>query len=705
MKLLNFHNNGRKAFLFTRNEKGEQAIIEDSEFFPFYYDYDPKGKYTSYEGTPLKRVIVSKPSDISKSAGLGAHGIDVPFKKTYMTHKIECLEKTAIKYIFIDIEIQANSVNDIKLGKVPITCITAYNNLDGEAFTWWLPEFPNEQKMLEDFCSYIKYHAPDIILGWNVSFDYGYLCTRMDGFAKKISPIDQSRYGDENVEYPAGISILDYMGLFKKVFMREASYALNSISQKYLDDYDWGETDFSKITEDIRDKNINDVSRMVKLENMFNLINYFDEIRRLTKVQWEDLYHNSAIIESLLQEEARKKHIVLPNKKENDSRGSFEGATRDVAKTGALFGVSKYDLTSAYPSMIVNFCLDFQNIKLEEEEGTVEVEGNFFKQNPDTLVPLVVKKILILKDTIKKELKLLKHDSPEQKEMKIKYDAIKAVVNSAFGVFGNQYFRLYDDRITSSITGLVRSLLMYTKEQVEMKGYQVVYWDTDSLFIETEDNLLEFMNKTIQDWGKEKYGKASIDLSYEFEGIFERLFLLAKCRYVGDLNTGKNIIREVKGVEMKRVSSTKYEAYFQEELINQVLSKRTKADIEEFVKKEKVLMRKLPLEEIAFPCKLSDKVYKNTPIHKRAVDNTRALFGTFEPRLGEVFYYTFVKGYGYDVNNKEVNVLAFQKGERKIDRSKIDFNELERRNILSKVENVYEAMGWKILNDLQGALF
>ena len=702
MGLLNIHNLNREVVLFLRKENGTQEIIKDSSFFPFYYEYDAQGKFKGYDGTPLKKVLVSKPSDVRENRSLGSFGSDISFKKLYLTHKVKEISKSPIRYCFIDIEIQTKEIPDIKLAKAPITCISVYDSFDKETVTFWIKDYETETVMLDEFIFYLKKCSPDLILGWNVSFDYNYLHNRIKNFARRISPINQDRWASEDYKFPAGISILDYMSLFKKVFMREASYALNSISQKYLNDADWGDTNFSVVTDDIKEKNINDVNRLVKLETKFNLLAYFDEIRRLTKVQWEDLYHNSAIIESLLFEEAKKKNIVLPNKQENIENSSFEGATRESSKTGALFGVGKYDLESAYPSMIINFCLDFANIVKEKGENTIEVDGLHFTQNPDALVPSMVRQILTLKNNLKKELA----EKPSE-ELKLKYNAIKAVANSAFGAFGNQYFRLFDNRITSSITYLVRDLLMYTKDELAKKGIETVYWDTDSIFTNTTEQVLPFLNETIQTWGK-KYGKEKIELKYDYEGYFESLFLLAKCRYIGYLNKkGKGKIeQEIKGVEVKRVSSSKFEAQFQEKLINKILEKKTRQEIEKFIEEEKKALRKAPLEDIAFPCKLSNKEYKANPIQKRCTDNSRIVFGEFKAGVGEVFYYAFVKGFGYDKINKEINVLAFNKGKNNIPRDRVDFEEMERRNINSKVEAVFSAMSW-IQNDdeRQGRLF
>jgi len=392
-----------------------------------------------------------------------------------------------------------------------------------------------EKTLLNNFINYIKKEQPDIWFSWNVKFDYQYLHNRIKNFAKLISPIGLSRRGDEeNIYFPCGISIVDYLQLFKKIYMREASYALDYIAEKHLGKgKKHKNVDFSKLSAIIPERNRGDVEIMVELENKFKIVSYYDEIRRMTKCQWEDLYFNSRLVEYLLLEEAKNKQLVLPNKQrreEDADNVSFQGATRDVDEVGVFHDVGKLDLTSAYPSMIVNFCLDTQNILGDGDEdefemyGGININGVYFRQNSEALLPTIVTKILKLKDDLKK----LKKSNPS-KENDIKYDAIKAIVNSTFGVMGSPYFRLFNIDVASTITFLVRDLLMYVKSRVEAENIKVLYWDTDSTFLSVKEDVSAKLNQYIKDWAKEKYGKDDINLKFEYEGYFTSIIMLGKC--------------------------------------------------------------------------------------------------------------------------------------------------------------------------------
>jgi len=717
MKLINVYNKGRKVYLFKRDESGKQVISTDNNFYPFYYEADQNGEDKAYDGVSVRKVIVSEPQDVSRLRSTTSYSSDIPFLKNYLIHQVDTIDKAPIKYFFLDIEVLANELPDHLNPIYPISCVSIYNSMGSDIKTWFLSDYSGddnekEKQLLSDMVTYFQDEKPDIWLSWNVDFDYNYLFTRCSkvfktsNFAKNISPINEVRRGkDDNIFYPAGTSIVDYLQLFKKVVKGESSYALDKISQSLLGEKEWGKTDFGELDEAVKEKNINDIRRMIKLEKKYELINYYDGVRRLTKCLWEDLYWNSRIIEMLILEEAKDMQIVLPNKPNKDyesKSNSFQGATREAVYTGAMTNIGKYDLGSAYPNMIVNFCLDSQNIG---SKG-VDVDGVKFAQNDHTLMPKIVQKILTLKDNLKQELKNTDTSDIHYKDIHSRYDAIKGIVNSAFGVMALEIFRLYDNRIASSIAYLVRDLLMYTRDKVEELGHKVVYWDTDSLFIESEENLTDKLNQFITDWALNKYNKKDISIEFEYEGIFDKLFIMSKCRYVGYVRGVEK--PEVKGVEMKRSSSSKYEAYFQETLINKMLDQESKFKVEEWIKEERSRIKILPLENIAFPCKVQNKEYVHEPIFVRAYNNAKKIYKDLNIEKGDLFYYLYVKSLGYDDKGKVINVLAYLPNVIQLNRKNIDWDEMTRRNIVSKAEKVFIAMGWDsqvLFNTNQQTLF
>lgn len=695
MQLQNIHNAKRNIYLFERDNTGQLIVHEDNSFYPYFYQKSESGDELAYDGTKVKKIMCQVPGDVGKARNSGSYEADILFPKRYIIDRVDYIKKSPIKYFFFDIEILADEMPSVDDPKYPVSAISLYNSFTKEIKSWFLDEWPDEESMLANFMFYIHRERPDLLLAWNnLGFDYPYLQNRFRDFPKTISPIYQVRYGENKLFYPAGISILDYMTMFKKISMREQSYALDRIAQKHLKEEAWQETKFNVLDEVVKKKNINDVERMVKLEEKFQIIDYFDEIRRFAGCLWEDLTANSKVLDVYVLREAKKRHIILPNRVQDNEHQQFEGAYRR-ADEGVYYSVYKADVASMYPNQLINFCLDARNIVNEPGENVIDINGVFVKQDSEALLPAISQDLIGQKDSIKAELKKLDYDSKEYENVKKKYDAIKGLVNSLYGVMAFPTFRLFNFTIASTITYLARDLLRYVERMMIEEGCKVHYTDTDALMYESEDNEdeIEFINRLVHDWALVQYNKKNVTLEFESEGKFTKLLILGKCHYYGFIE-GKEK-PEIKGMEIKRSSSSKFEAQFQEELINKILNKESKKQILDWIRSEIKRIRTLPLIEVGFPCKLANRVYKNEPMFFRAYNNSVLLDKSFSLGKGELYYYTFTRDLGYDKNKKPINVLAFTetyipKGIEK----KLDWDAIIQRNIIAKVVAIFKMLKW-----------
>lgn len=696
MRLVNIANEYRTLHLFCRNEHGKLEVQTINNFFPYYYIPDPNGTFKSYKGESLRKMIVSSPADVAKNRSMDSYEADILFTRRYLIDRIDEIERTSIKSAFIDIEVLSDELPNVQEAKCPVSCISVGNSFTQGIKTFYLGDYQSEHDLLTAFINYMQQEQFDLWLSWNVKFDYNYLYYRFPDFAEKISPIGKTRYGDGEVYYPAGISIIDYLAWFKKVtFNREKEYSLDYIAQIHLKEQANEKIEFSKLSDKLVEKNINDVRRMARIEEKKQLIPYFDEIRRLSKVEWEDLIWNSRVIDMLILQEAQKQKVVLPMRPRDLEKEEFEGAFREAFETGAFFHIGKYDLSSAYPNAIIDFCLDPANICEEYcgqqlEQDTVKIENSLFFQNPNALLPTVVKKLITLKTQIKETMETLAIDTEEYENTKKMYDAIKSVVNSAYGVMGNRFFRLYDNRVASATTYLVREILHHVKNECEKAGHKVIYADTDSIFVDSKENLTDYLNNLIKTWAKDKFNKDGIHIEFEYEGLFEKLLILTKCRYLGYINKGKGIEEEMKGVEAKRKDSTIFMKGFQKTLINKILNREAKEQILSWIKEQVDKVKDTPLHEIAFPCKLARKPeeYKNIPIFLRALRNSPE----FSKKVGDSFYYIFMEG--KDEKKKQLVQAFDEESFSHIDKTKIDWEQMINRNIIMKLETIFEAMKW-----------
>ena len=732
MQIQNIYNRNRTIYVFERDECGKQNISTINDFTPYYYEPDPRGSHISYDGTIARKIMVNNPREISKQRSLKSYESDLQYTKRFIIDRINQFEESPIKYIFLDIEILTKDLPDTSKAICPVSCITTYNSADDKYQTWYLGEWgvENENIMLEDFVEYIKTEAPDMLLAWNVDFDYSYLYNRINSvlnvrFSDAISPIQMSRGGKNNTYYPAGVSILDYLGMFEKITLgKKRSYALDYIAQEELGEEPWGSSVFDVLNEEVKQKNINDVRRMQSLEEKYRLITHFDEIRRFAKCLWEDLpservtrdgktmvvSNNSKVIDMLVLQQAKELGIVLPKKPEGSEKQEFEGAYRDTLQTGVFYNLGKYDLSGAYLFAITDLCLDAGNIVREDhandrnvlpihvtDRKTQSVVSTYYvKQNSNALLPSLIGKLVTERNKYRELLKAADTNDPQYDMLDKKYKAMKSLVLSAWGVIGNQYFRLYDHRIASMITSNVRDLLRFVVVNIEQSGRKVAYIDTDSVFVTDEgENINKYLNDLIQEWSHDRFQKKS-SVSFEYEGHFEKILLLAKCHYYGYLKTPKGSKKEIKGVEVKRSSSCKYEAKFQDALINKVLDKCSKNQIINWLQEEIKNLCNNPLLEVAFPCKIQGTYTKNVPIFVRAAENSKFMFKKFEVNRGELFHYIFIKPKGcHPTTGKPIDVIAIHEDtDLKKFNIEVDWDAVTRRIIYNKTNNIFDVLNW-----------
>jgi len=363
---------------------------------------------------------------------------------------------------------------------------------------------------------------------------------------------------------------------------------------------------------------------------------------------------------------------------------------------------------------IVDFCLDIGNIR--QNEG-IDINGIKFYQNSSALLPSLARKLINKKDELKKQLKLLNPETVEYKDLLLKYDAIKSVVNSLFGVCGLKVFRLFNYKVAASITFLIRDLLHYVEEKLQERDMKVIYIDTDSVFVQAKDNPKDLCNQLIKQWAKEKYNKDTIGIEFDLEGTFEKILIVALCHYKGYLKTKNGIKEEIKGIEAKRKDSSVFIRDFQDALIEKVMNEESRESIELFIASQKEAIKTRSLIDIGFPCKLSQEVagYKSIPVFVRGYQYTNELTD-FKKSIGDSFWWIYVNSFGTSIRkssrmktNKETKEKELESSEKEISKDVLCFDEDHQdhikpvgvawdriidRSITGKVDKIFEAMNW-----------
>ena len=173
-------------------------------------------------------------------------------------------------------------------------------------------------------------------------------------------------------------------------------------------------------------------------------------------------------------------------------------------------------------------------------------------------------------------------------------------MNSFFGVLASPNCRFYNLEIANAITHFGQYLIKQTIERVEKAGYQVLYADTDSIFIKTNSKKTseaeKIGNKLVQDINayyskhiKKEYQQESY-LELEYEKCYIKCIMPkmrttqagAKKRYAGLIEKEGKEELEFVGLEFVRSDWTKAAKNFQEELLNKIFHNQ---EVDKFIKK------------------------------------------------------------------------------------------------------------------------
>ena len=472
-------------------------------------------------------------------------------------------DKKYIKIFTIDIETTVtDGFPDVENPTEEIICITVKNQTNKQILTWATGDYKtdrtdisfikckNENVLLMEFMKFWLKNYPDVVTGWNTKFfDLPYLINRIklvagEKVANKMSPwgmiekIEIMVRGRPQTTYTLkGTVMLDYLDLYRWFIpTRQESYKLDYIGEvelgqnKNVNPYstfrEFYEKDFQKFI----DYNIQDVEIVDALEDKLGLIELALTVAYESKVNYDDIFSQVRVWDTLIANHLLKKNICIPPREEHSKDTKYEGAYVKDPTVGQHKWVCSFDINSLYPHIIIQYNISPEKIigqdpsgisvnkmlkqnidlsHLKNEHACITPNGAKFKNDsqgflPEMMETMYNERVIYKKRMIKAKKEYQKTPTPElQREIARCHNiqwARKIALNSAYGAVGNQYFRFYDVRQASAITTAGQFIIRYIEQKVN--GYMnkilkqdedfdyIVASDTDSIYV-TLDKLVE----------------------------------------------------------------------------------------------------------------------------------------------------------------------------------------------------------------------
>ncbi len=220
--------------------------------------------------------------------------------------------------------------------------------------------------------------------------------------------------------------------------------------------------------------------------------------------------------------------------------------------------VAELDFESEYPALIVRNGLSYE---------TVTPSG--VEKRRDALLPLITKACLDRRLYFKRLRNSFPKDTMEWLWCQQRQEALKMILVCLYGTSGCCWNRYGNVLCFEEINKRSREALLKAKDLAQRRGFQVVYGDTDSIFLKKPGSTREEYGELCDEISKHIGLPIALDHHYKFLLLLPAESDLsggmeAQKHYFGLLTNGEIIAR---GIEMRRHDIPSYVKDFQRRLI------------------------------------------------------------------------------------------------------------------------------------------
>lgn len=393
-------------------------------------------------------------------------------------------------------------------------------------------------------------------------------------------------------------------------------------------DYNWFKKDFITLSPEIREKSVKYLERDIEMTSyIYKYIEDFFEDFRTGGVEI-----NGSFKRYMTQEQIWKKQYItssgaaftykalcnlagIEEKYINGESQSYGGGfVATPSQEKCVGNIYCLDYNSLYPHIMIMANLygsignNYNNHEFWKGEGISETVGKYFKNE---LAPVG----MVLKELYQKRLKYKKEKDERQYTIKI-------IINTIYGLLGNPSFASVSNfTAASDCTKLGRQWVNAARLHFAENGYNILYTDTDSVYLEDvfkdEKRLLNVKQKHINEILKsvpfpqpETFDMGiddRIKMMHFFPGADGKLL---KKNYLYVTKEGK---LKVKGMQIIKSNSTPlgykiFNDYIKPEILKSNTVKFTRSQIEQWIEKE--LIKDIGLATVFYKVR-SPTEYKN----------------------------------------------------------------------------------------------
>ena len=465
----------------------------------------------------------------------------------------------------------------------------------------------NERGILEDFVRTVIDDDPDVITGYNIGgYDFPLLVERAQATGLGTLALGRERSGPremgERLWKVTGRVVADAWWSVRRD-LRPKQETLQFVARTLLGDSKLAvdrrniEEEWARDPVRVMEYCEHDADLALRILQRLRSTEKAADLATVARLPLEEGMNGrtSLFIDAMLIPRADSRGVGVPMSHYGGRDAPIEGGYVHAIRPGMYRWVVVLDFKSMYPSIIISRNLCFTT--LSPEGTTVAPSGARFLA-PSVrrgLIPEILAELLADRDRFRREGR-----AAPTKDLADYYDglqnAVKVLMNSFYGVLASSFYRFTNKDIGAAITAFAREAITSIIRDLEADGHEVVYSDTDSVFVRSPVASLE---------GAREFGETVAKrfthegVTFEFQSVYEAFFSHGvKKRYVGRTVWPREEL-VVRGYETRRTDAFDY----QSEALLEVFDLVLRGDTEGLVRRARELVaavrnKQIPVERL-----------------------------------------------------------------------------------------------------------
>ncbi len=437
----------------------------------------------------------------------------------------------------------------------PVIVIATINS-SGEA-KLFVSEDEDDLDVIKNFTEYVNEYDPDVLVGFESNQRHlPYLNKRSNVLGLKFSitrtgtEVHTSAYGHISVTGRANVDLYDFIediaAIKLKTLENMAEY-FGVDQPRKIREYEiplyWEDP---KKRSDLKQYASECSMSIMKIST--SILDFAIQLSELVGIPLDHV-GTAAVgfkVEWYLIREAHKRNELVPERVERPYR-PYPGAIVLEPKPGRHEKIAVLDFTSMYPNIMIAYNVSPDTYvspearKKEEDYYFAPEVNHAFRKDPPGFYKEVLSKLLLARKEIKERLSSLDPRIPKYRVLDARQKALKVIANASYGYSGWIGARWYIKPVAEATTAWGRATIRETISIANEKGLELIYGDTDSIFVRYEPNKVESFLKSVEE---------KLRMEIKIDKIYERvIFTEAKKRYAGLLPDGR---LDIVGLEVVR---------------------------------------------------------------------------------------------------------------------------------------------------------